>query len=47
MPSGHNGILMPQRMYLIEDSTAVLDGKDLGRPTRAAHNPRIGDVASG
>ena len=36
---------MPQRMYLIEDSTAVLDGNDLGRPTRVAHNPRIGDVA--
>jgi hypothetical protein len=45
MPSGHSGTLMPQRMYLIEDSTAVLDGNDLGRPTRAAHNPRIGDVA--
>lgn len=45
MPSGHTGTLMPQRMYLIEDSTAVLDGNDLGRPTRAAHNPRIGDVA--
>ena len=45
MPSGHHGILMPQRMYLIEDSTAVLDGNDLGRPTRAADNPRIGEVA--
>jgi len=45
MPSGHKGILMPQRMYLIDDSTAVLDGTDLGRPTRAGQNPRIGDVA--
>lgn len=45
MPSGHYGILMPQRMYLIEDSMAVLDGQNLGRPTRVAPNPRIGDVA--
>jgi hypothetical protein len=45
MPSGHVGTLMPQRMYLIEESRAVLAGADLGRPTRAAENPRIGDVA--
>ena len=45
MPSGHTGTLMPQRMYLVEDSTAVLEGHDLGRPAHAAQNPRIGDVA--
>lgn len=45
MPSGHVGTLMPQRMYLVESATATLDGSDLGRPTRAAQNPRIGDVA--
>lgn len=43
-PSGHSGTLMPQRMYLIEDSTATLGRADLGRPTRLASNPRIGDV---
>ena len=45
MPSGHTGTLMPQRMYLVEDSTAVLEGHDLGRPVHAAQNPRIGDIA--
>jgi hypothetical protein len=44
MPSGHTGTLMPQRMYLIEESSATLDGVDLGRPTRCAVNPTIGDV---
>jgi hypothetical protein len=44
MPSGHTGILMPQRMYLVDESTAVLDGQDLGRPTKVAPNPLIGDV---
>jgi hypothetical protein len=45
MPSGHVGTLMPQRMYLVEESRAVLAGVDLGRPTHAAQNPRIGSVA--
>src|SRR5262249_7231433 len=44
MPSGHVGILMPQRMYFIDASTAVLDGRDLGRPTTLEPNPRIGAV---
>jgi hypothetical protein len=45
MPSGHDGILMPERMYFIEESTAELGGVDLGRPARAVSLPRIGDVA--
>jgi len=44
MPSGHAGLLMPQRMYLIDESSAVLDGVDLGRPTRLEENPEIGGV---
>jgi hypothetical protein len=44
MPSGHTGTLMPKRMYFIEDSRALLDGVDLGRPIHAKQNPRIGDV---
>ncbi len=39
VPSGQIGILMPQRMYLIEDSTAVLDGVDLGRPRSGRRQP--------
>lgn len=44
MPSGHSGLLMPQRMYLVNQSSAVLDGVDLGRPTRLRQNPTIGSV---
>lgn len=44
MPSGHAGILMPERMYFIDDTTAVLDGVDLGKPTRVTPNPDIGGV---
>ena len=44
MPSGHEGILMPQRMYLIDETTAVLDGTDLGRATHVTPNPDIGGV---
>lgn len=42
MPSGHHGTLMPQRMYLIEDATAVLADVDLGRPAHATPTPDIG-----
>jgi hypothetical protein len=45
MPSGHRGILMPQSMYFIAESTAVLDGADLGRPAIAPSSPRIGEVS--
>jgi hypothetical protein len=44
MPSGHTGTLMPQRMYLVEDSSASLDGEDLGSPARLDENPEIGGV---
>ncbi|HEY0903978.1 MAG TPA: hypothetical protein VGE14_08825 [Marmoricola sp.] len=44
MPSGHSGVLMPQRMYLVDRSSAVLDGTDLGSPARLSHNPTIGGV---
>jgi hypothetical protein len=45
MPSGHYGILMPQRVFFIAESRAVLDGVDLGEPARVDHSPRIGEVA--
>jgi hypothetical protein len=45
MPSEHTGVLMPQRMYLIDHAHATLDGTDLGHPTRLASNPTIGNVA--
>ncbi|MEU0538291.1 hypothetical protein ABZ319_00320 [Nocardia sp. NPDC005978] len=45
MPSGHTGILMPERMYLITESTATLDGLDFGSPARLDVNPVIGEIA--
>jgi hypothetical protein len=42
MPSGHVGLLMPERMYFVDRSAARLGGRDLGRPVRAPVNPRIG-----
>ena len=44
MPSGHRGLLMPQRLHLVGESRASLDDTDLGRPTRLAENPMIGAV---
>jgi hypothetical protein len=44
MPSGHTGTLMPQQMFLIERSTAVFDGVDLGSPVHLKENPRIGAI---
>jgi hypothetical protein len=44
MPSGHTGLLMPECMYFIDASTAVLAGQDLGRPATVTPNPRIGEV---
>jgi hypothetical protein len=44
MPSGHFGILMPQRIYYIKCAQVELDGVDLGQPTTVSPNPTIGDV---
>ena len=44
MPSGHVGTLMPERMYLIDETSAVLDGNNLGQATRVSPNPRIGQL---
>ena len=44
MPSGHAGLLMPERMYFIDAATAVLAGQDLGRPATVVPNPQIGGV---
>lgn len=44
MPSGHVGVLMPQRMHFVDEASATLQGVDLGSPTRAEVNPTIGSV---
>jgi hypothetical protein len=44
MPSGHAGLLMPQRMYFVNRSHAVLAGTDLGSPSRPGENPSLGGV---
>jgi hypothetical protein len=44
MPSGHFGILMPQRIYFINRTKVQLDGVDLGDPVKVSPNPTIGDV---
>jgi hypothetical protein len=43
MPSGHFGILMPQRIYFINHTQVRLDGVDLGEPTKVSPNPSIGN----
>jgi hypothetical protein len=41
-PSGHLGTLMPQELYFIEESRAVVDGIDLGHPAHVPDNPMVG-----
>ncbi|WP_225840127.1 hypothetical protein [Streptomyces sp. NK08204] len=42
MPSGHTGMLMPQRIYFVETSRAVFNGVDLGHPAHLPDCVRIG-----
>ena len=44
MPSGHSGLLMPQRMYFVDRARASLDGVDTGTPARLRENPTVGGV---
>ena len=44
MPSGHSGVLMPQRLYFVERARAAMAGVDLGAPVRLRANPTIGGV---
>ena len=39
MPSGHTGILMPQRMYFIDDGSALLAGRTLDIRQRSVPIP--------
>ena len=43
LPGGMRGTLMPRRIYRIGDSTARLDGADLGAPVRLEEPPLFGD----
>ena len=44
MPSGHSGVLMPQRLYFIDRARVAIAGVDLGAPVRLRENPTIGGV---
>jgi hypothetical protein len=41
-PSGQAAVIMPEQLFFIESSKAVLEGEDLGQPTRLSENPTIG-----
>jgi hypothetical protein len=43
-PSGHETVIMPEEIYTIHDSEAILDGHALGDPVRLDANPTIGTV---
>lgn len=43
-PSGHDTILIPQKMFFIESAKAELKGQDLGVPVRLDENPTIGGI---
>ena len=43
-PSGHETVIMPEEIYFIDDSEAVLDGRSLGEPVQLEENPLLGDV---
>jgi hypothetical protein len=42
LPAGQRVLIQPQRLFLIGESRAVLDGTELGRPVRADSNPATG-----
>jgi hypothetical protein len=44
MPSGHFGILMPQRMFPIDWARVSINEIDLGTPVKVRPNPKIGEV---
>lgn len=44
-PNGDAEVLMPEQIYFIEESTAALDGVDLGHPVHLDENPRLGTMA--
>lgn len=43
-PTGHAAIHLPRRLFPVASASARLRGDDLGRPTRAATNPRFGAI---
>jgi hypothetical protein len=43
LPTGNQAVLMPDLVYGVESSEAVLRGVDLGPATRAPSEPRVGD----
>lgn len=44
MPSGQAATIMPERIFFIESSKALLEGQDLGEPVRLGENPSIGGI---
>ena len=46
LPAGQRRTMTPQRIYLIDDSSACLAGEDLGSLTALEEAPRLGELAS-
>lgn len=44
-PAGHEAVAIFERVYFIDSSEAVWEGRDLGSPIRLDANPTIGGVA--
>ncbi len=40
----HDAVVMPEEVFFVDDSEAVLDDQSLGKPVRLESNPTIGDV---
>ncbi len=43
-PTGYEAVVVPEETYAIRESHAVLEGRDLGRPTCLEDTPTIGHV---